>query len=178
MDERFIARFWPKVDTNGDAPAHCPELGPCWNWTAWRNNRGYGAMGRGGRGDGKVYAHRASWEIANGAIPGGLWVLHKCDNRRCVRPSHLFLGTHDENMADARDKSRTTKGRPRLYFRGVSNPKAKLTPEAAAEIRRRYVRRKGVGDLAREFGVSAVTIRKVASGNQWQYAETDKEPIT
>ncbi|MCW2545384.1 MAG: hypothetical protein JWM40_2936 [Frankiales bacterium] len=72
-------RFWPKVHkTSG-----------CWTWTASTNGRGYGQMGRGGRGEGIVLAHRVSYELHHGPIPEGLQIDHLCRNRLCVRPDHL-----------------------------------------------------------------------------------------
>ena len=97
-------RFWPKV--NKDGPIH-PTLGTrCWLWTAGTNGHGYGAFhpGPGRRGMGK--AHRISWTIANGPIPDGLGVLHRCDNPPCVNPAHLFLGTDQENHRDMDAKGR------------------------------------------------------------------------
>ena len=95
-------RFWSKVDKSGD----------CWVWTAAvvgsRNPKfdhvgGYGVFGIGR----KVYrAHRVSWEMAHGPIPDGMLVCHSCDNRGCVRPSHLFLGDQADNVRDMDSKGR------------------------------------------------------------------------
>jgi hypothetical protein len=95
-------RFWSKVDKNG-AEARS-ELGPCWLWTAFVKDNGYGQFGRGAN-DG-VYAHRYSFELANGTIPDGMCVLHRCDVRNCVRPDHLFLGTELDNAQDRDAKGR------------------------------------------------------------------------
>lgn len=92
----FEERLWEKVDKAGD----------CWVWTAGRNPKGYGRIGRGGRGEGVVLAHRAVWELANGPVPEGLFVLHRCDNPPCVRPNHLFLGTKADNNQDMASKGR------------------------------------------------------------------------
>src|SRR5207237_6240778 len=91
-------RFWSHVDATSD----------CWVWTAARTPLGYGVAADEQRRARR--AHRISWQLAHGPIPEGLRVLHHCDNPPCVRPSHLFLGTQFDNMADARQKGRTASG--------------------------------------------------------------------
>lgn len=93
-------RFWEKVDlffgiTDED----------CWNWTVSLYPQGYGCISVDGRLD---RAHRVSWMLKNSVaeIPNGLCCLHKCDNRRCVNPSHLFLGTKSDNLKDMSEKGR------------------------------------------------------------------------
>lgn len=96
-------RFWPKVDRRGATD--------CWLWTGYVfGSLGYGGLHLGGR---PLYAHRIAWELANGAIPDGQWVLHSCDVPRCVNPAHLFLGTHTTNMQDAARKGRLSVPRPK-----------------------------------------------------------------
>lgn len=86
--------FWTRVSKGND----------CWEWTATvRKGSGYGqAYYKGG----VIRAHRLSWIINVGEIPAGRMVLHRCDNRKCVRPSHLFLGGAKENMVDCASKNR------------------------------------------------------------------------
>lgn len=74
----------------------------CWNWIGKLNNSGYGSIKK-GRTSG---AHRISYEIRNGPIPKGYYVLHKCDNRICVNPDHLWIGTQSDNMIDCQKKGR------------------------------------------------------------------------
>lgn len=89
-------RFWAKVDQRG------PD--ECWPWKLSCDRYGYGAIRHAGKQTG---AHRVAWEMANGRAPGGMCVCHRCDNRRCCNPAHLWLGTHRDNMIDCAAKGRT-----------------------------------------------------------------------
>lgn len=79
----------------------------CWEWANKCARNGYGSARWGGK---YWTAHRAAWTAAKGEIPDGLRVLHSCDNRKCINPNHLFLGTQLDNMRDAAVKGRLPKG--------------------------------------------------------------------
>lgn len=143
-------RFWAKVRKTDD----------CWTWTAGGDVDGYGAFSRNRQ---PVKAHRYSWELHFGPIADGLWVLHRCDNPRCVRPDHLFLGTHTENMADMKRKGRSQRGE-RTHF-------AKLTDLEVAQIRAAVSRGERHVKLAEQYNVNRATISMIALGNTWKHLE-------
>lgn len=135
-------------------PGHGPR-GDCHVFTGTKPT-GYGTISV----DGEMrLAHRVAWELAYGAIPPGLWVLHRCDHPPCVRVDHLFLGTRADNTADMVAKGRGRGGRQL----GEANPAAKLTREQVDEIRRGGVGR----HLAERFGVSESTVSMIRSGKRW-----------
>lgn len=91
-------RLWPKVDKDGPAPAIDPSLGSCWIWIASLTSHGYGQLGVRDPKQRMAKVHVLLWELENGPKPSGLELDHLCRVRRCVRPSHLELVTHAENM--------------------------------------------------------------------------------
>jgi hypothetical protein len=154
-------RFWLKVSKDGPVPAHRPELGPCWPWTGRTGSHGYGLIRRGEGDYANLEAHRASWELHRGQIMDGLWVLHHCDNRPCVRPDHLFLGTSPDNHADMVSKGRQA--------RGEKTNTARLTESQVLEIRQRRASGERQTDLAREFSVSVNTIGNIFRRETWAH---------
>jgi len=92
----------------------------CWLWEGATLFNGYGVIGRPGKHNGNVLTHRASWEVHVGSIPEGMYVLHRCDNRRCVLPDHLFLGTQADNLADMVSKGRSCRGERHWNYQGKS----------------------------------------------------------
>ena len=139
----------------------------CWNWRG-ATRRGYGRLLIGSRTNGtrrSVSAHRLSYEIFVGEIPDGLEVCHKCDNRACVNPNHLFIGTRLDNMLD-----RETKGRNKPQ-RGERNGQAKLNTALVAMIR---TNTESGASIARRIGVHRSTVNKVRAGTYW-LADPPKE---
>jgi HNH endonuclease len=128
----------------------------CWLWTAARDKYGYGVFTRN---NGRwANAHRVAWEKSRGSPPEQQ-VLHTCDVRHCVRPDHLWTGTHDDNHADKTAKKRGP--------RGTRHPFAKLTWENARLIRQRYASGESQVSLGREYGVSQAVISGVVLNKIW-----------
>lgn len=132
----------------------------CWLWKATRMQRlscGYGVV----RFEGKDRkAHRVIWELANGPIPEGMCVLHKCDNALCVNPDHLFLGTHADNMRDM-----TNKGRHSEHFKGVKNPKSKLSESDVLRIR---TLENSVENIAVDYQINKSTVYRIKNRQCWK----------
>ncbi len=141
-------RFWRHVDKVARAP--------CWLWTGAIGSTGYGNFGWTWKNI--VNTHRAVWAITHGVFPAQ-HVLHRCDNRWCVNPDHLFLGSALDNMRD-----KVAKGR---QLRGTANPGAKLTEAAVWEIRRERAQGVSCPVLAKRFNVSPSLISMAARGVVW-----------
>lgn len=133
----------------------------CWPWTGSYSVAGYGTIGEGGRGGKTLYAHRIAWELVHGPIAEGLHVCHRCDNPGCVNPSHMFLGTHGENLRDMVAKGRNA--------HGELHGNAKLTLVDVGDIRATYAKG-GVTqyDLAATYGVSRGCIEHVIQHATWR----------
>lgn len=117
MKESTVQRFWDKVGIQGAEN--------CWVWLASTDRFGRGRFKWNGT---TGYAPRFSWELHKAPIPGGLYVLHKCDNPSCVNPDHLFLGTKGDNNRDRQAKGRGAD------VRGSKNPIAKHDEKIAQEV--------------------------------------------
>jgi hypothetical protein len=130
----------------------------CLEWTGTVSAQGYGQT----TWMYKFYSvHRLSWVLNFGPIPDGQFVCHRCDNKRCFEPTHLFLGTHQQNLEDMVAKGRSTKWE--------RNNKAKLTREDVARIRDiRRVSGAPHRELAKYFGVCMSTIARINNGQRWR----------
>lgn len=150
LDKALLERrFWSKVSkTDG-----------CWLWLGTISKNGYGNFGVGGKNHG---AHRVAYRLTRGAIPDGMYVLHKCDNRACVNPDHLVLGTHEDNVADTVAKGRN--------IRGERHPNARLTVETVLLIRKLCTEQwMSYEQVSKQLGVPLTTIAAVAKGDAWKH---------
>lgn len=132
--------------------------GACWPWRAGINGYGYGNLTFEYRG---YLAHRVAWEIANGVIPQGLFVCHRCDNPRCCNPAHLFLGTAADNNADMMAKRRNR--------RGERHHNAKLTDAQVIAIR---TDARSTKKIAAAYGVCATVVGNIKRGIRQVHSET------
>lgn len=136
----------------------------CWRWSGTTRG-GYGRLMIGSRINQtrkSVSAHRLSYETFVGAVPAGMEVCHKCDNRRCVNPQHLFVGSRQANIDDRENKGR---GGQR---HGEKNGNAKLTANDVEQIRSSFSPRRITRQmLAERFGVSESTIKDILIGRKW-----------
>ena len=159
--EKFVERFWSKVDKTGGPDA-------CWLWTGALNNYGYGETGvpkmEGGYKTTK--AHRVSLELAMGRPIGtDLCALHHClRTRQCVNPAHLYEGTRQQNMDDMK-RDGTRKGI--AVHAGENHPMSKLTLEQVEEIRVRVCSGRTHKEVAAEFGISRQQVGRIVNRARW-----------
>lgn len=162
----------------------------CWEWRGAISNKGYGVLTFKGK---QVLVHRAMYELALGPIPTGLFVCHHCDNRKCLRPEHLFVGSQRDNIADMMSKGRgggqfkkghtvswsLDQDRRRAIAETISrrnsgegNPAAKLNAAQVNEIRTLLSGepRAKLKELAHRFGVSASLVSMIRKGKVWAVA--------
>ena len=155
-----MERFWSKViKTSG-----------CWEWTAASDKYGYGRFQMGTWGHSRlILAHRFSWKESFGDIPEGMFVCHKCDNPKCVKPDHLFLGTAKENTIDCVKKGRHPRNRTKYLPSGTDHhfyeEGPKITREIAIKIRNAPGKQK---DIAIFFGVHQSLVSKIKGGHSWK----------
>lgn len=171
-------RLWRNVNKSG--PTALGMDSACWEWMAHRRWHGYGEMWVNGR---NVATHRFSFALANGPIPEGLFVCHRCDNPPCVNPDHLFLGTHDDNMADRSAKGRQARGdrqgarlHPETVVRGEAHHSAKLSEADVLAIRARSSSGETMFKLSKEYRVGHATVHRIVTGHTWKHLLADAAP--
>lgn len=130
----------------------------CWNWTGSMSPAGYGNFWCSAVAKTNMNASRGAWHVFHGD-PGEQYVLHKCDNRRCCRPDHLFLGTPSENMFDASRKGR---------IGGVLNARAKLDENAVVQIRGLRKEGMSMAKIGSIYGVTWACVQSILSGKTWR----------
>ncbi len=141
---------------------HQGEKDECWNWWGVPNSAGYGTIRLPGRNGKSLLAHRVAWQFSRGEPPKDLCVCHKCDNRICVNPQHLFLGTNADNVADRQRKGRCRAGGPP----GEGCGHAKLTDEKVRAIRADLRTHQ---EIATDYGMSRSAITNLKLGRTWKH---------
>lgn len=141
------SHFWERIRVD--------ESTGCWNWTGAKSKAGYGSVGIGFR---VFNAHRVAFEFSTGKSADGLFVCHRCDNRACINPAHLFLGTPEDNATDMAEKGRVNT--------------QKLTAENVREIRAIYARG-GITqkELAKQFGMGQSQIARIVLRQTWRFVD-------
>lgn len=151
-------RFWNKVKKDSDDK--------CWEWLGSKYYNGYGQFYERPN---KIVAHRYSYELHYGKINDTtLVVCHKCDNRKCVNPNHLFLGTQSDNLKDMVSKGR----RVHSSRKGTNNGMCKLTEKEVEDIRKRYTNEKiSAKLLGKEYGISESQTLRIINNESWKTGE-------
>ena len=148
-------RFWSKVDVDPSG---------CWLWSGCLV-MGYGAISFEGRNQG---AHRLAAQEIHGPIPKGMFVLHHCDVRECVYPTHLFYGTHQDNMDDMVGKHR------QRAVHGEAHGRSKMTDAQVIEMRHLRATQNWLQeDLALRYGIKRNTVSTILSRKNWAHLADD-----
>lgn len=167
-----VSRFTPIEERFHDFLPAYRGGGECWVWVGPIHPNGYGTLGKRAGSAAKAsheYAHRVSYEIHYGPIPVGLEVMHTCDNRPCVNPAHLTIGTHAENMTDMGNKGRAYRGgvKPKSPASSQLGP-ANMDIHRANEIRSLHASGIGVKALADRFQISDSFVYSIVRELRWR----------
>lgn len=132
----------------------------CWEWYGTKGKNGYGVIQVRGK---RIYTHRFSYETFIGEIKKGLFICHKCDNRLCVNPGHLFIGTPNDNTQDMINKKRN------VVLRGSKTGMAKLKEEDVKNIIEKLKKGYSLGELSKEYNVYRGTITSIKMKRSWKH---------
>lgn len=158
INDRILShRYFPRLVARFEAKRKRAAEGDCWLWLGLCNEDGYGYLSIRKR---SIGAHRVAWVLANGPIPDGLHVLHRCDNPPCCNPAHLFLGAHRENIADM--------VRKRRHAYGEKNGLAVLTVEQVRAIR---ADPRGMNTVAVDYGIHKGTVWDIRKRRRWAWLD-------
>lgn len=150
MSKSMETRFWEKVDKHSDDE--------CWNWLATGTFERYGQFWVGKR---MIGAHRFSWILHYNEIPDGMRVCHRCDNKKCVNPSHLFLGTQKENIIDMINKKRDS-------IIGERNNNSRLSNHDVIEIKKYIASGFSNRKIATIYKIDESTISHIKCNHSWR----------
>lgn len=152
IDKANIQRFWDKVKIE--------TFFDCWEWKACKDRWGYGATTANG-----VFtkSHRLAWTIVYGPIKKGMFICHKCDNPGCCNPTHLFVGTHKDNMRDMVSKKR--------FAKGEKNGSSKLQGSQVKKIRRLAQDGVSNNEIALRYKISKHHVIDLVNRVYWKHIE-------
>jgi hypothetical protein len=149
--------FWSKVDRSDGDDA-------CWVWLRAVDTSGYGVLKVWGR---KVSAHRYSYELAYTSIPQGMLICHRCNNRLCVNPRHLYVCTSHQNVQDAIEAGTFSYAPGKGSKPGEQNPSARLSADEVLNIYRRAWAGESSRKIAAMYGVSHKVVYHIKFGKKW-----------
>ncbi len=163
MDEKTIARFWPKVERRGPSE--------CWPWLGAQDRKGYGRFYAGNPTKKPMLAHRASLVISGVDLTSADYALHSCDNPNCCNPCHLYRGDHAQNMRDMQNRGRR-KGIVAVRGDAVRNGQPVRFTEADIVVIRLEAATGPWGiqsTLAKRYGVSVAQINDIVRRRRWKH---------